>query len=148
MLTEVLGYPKTDPESAAATLRLKRSISIKSDCEAPPSQVTVWPRQPQVIKSVKIQLLSAKHIYTALFPHARTHASYLCACLALTVNNSCIYCPIFFKMYTLIIIAILRYHIKNHYICFIRFVFIQFLIRSLFEKKESRISDFRLTFDR
>ena len=66
----------------------------------------------------------------------RTHArALLCGHLGLNVNNSRIYGPIFFKIYTLILIAILRYHIKIHCICFSRFVFIQFLIRSLFEKK-------------
>ena len=85
--------------------------------------------------------LSAKHFYTALFPHARararTHARHPCGHLGLNVNNSRVYSPIFFKIYTLILIAILRYHIKNHCICFSRFVFIQFLIRSLFEKKNT-----------
>ena len=78
---------------------------------------------------------------------ARTRARHRCGHLGLNVNNSRIYGPIFFKIYTLILTAILRYHIKNHCNCFSRFVFIQFLIRSLFEKKNPRILDFRLTFD-
>ena len=99
---------------------------------------------PRVFFKCEALLHGAFSARTRARAHARTRARYPCGHLGLNVNNSRIYGPIFFKIYTLILIAILRYHIKNHYICFSRFVFIRFLIRSLFEKKESRISDFGL----